>query len=43
MFTPYHVIMFGILLIIGFASILQMSEGEDGLRKKSKKDFKIKI
>ena len=33
MLTPYHVIMFGILLITGFASILQMSEGENGLRK----------
>lgn len=42
MFSPYHVIMFGILLITGFASILQMSEGEKGLRKKNK-DFKIKI
>ncbi len=33
MFTPYHVIMFGILLTTGFASILQLSEGENGLRK----------
>ncbi|WP_269610559.1 hypothetical protein [Prochlorococcus marinus] len=37
MFTPYHVIMFGILLITGFALILQMSEGEDGLRKNQSK------
>jgi hypothetical protein len=39
MFTPYHVIMFGILLITGFASIHQISEGEDGIRKKIKQRF----
>ena len=44
MFTPYHAIMFGILLITGFASIFQMSEGENGLRKiKERKISKIKI
>ena len=43
MFTPYHVIMFGILLITGFASILQMSEGEDGLRKNQTKISKSKF
>ena len=37
MFSPYHVIMFGILLMTGFASILQMSEGENGLRKNQAK------
>ena len=37
MFTPYHVIMFGILLITGFASILQMSKGEKGLTKNQTK------
>ena len=42
MFTPYHVIMFGILLITGFASILQMPEEEKGLRK-NQENFKIKI
>ena len=41
--TPYHVIMFGILLIIGFASILQMSEGENGLRKNQAKISKTKF
>ena len=43
MFTPYHVIMFGILLITGFASILQMSEGENGLRKNQAKISKSKF
>ena len=33
MLTPYHAIMFGILLITGSASIFQMSEGEKGLTK----------
>ena len=33
MFTPYHAIMFGILLITGSASIFQMSVGEKGLTK----------
>ena len=42
-FTPYHVIMFGILLITGFASILQMSEGENGLRKIQAKISKSKF
>ena len=37
MFTPYHAIMFGILLITGSASIFQMSEGENGLRKNQSK------
>jgi len=35
--------MFGILLITGFASILQMSEGEKGLRKKLTKISKSKF
>ena len=43
MFSPYHVIMFGILLITGFASILQMSEGEDVLRKNQTKVSKSKF
>ena len=43
MFSPYHVIMFGILLITGFASILQMSEGENGLRKNQAKISKSKF
>ena len=43
MFTSDHVIMFGILLITGFASILQMSEGENGLRKNQVKISKSKI
>ncbi len=33
MFTPYHAIVFGILLKKVSASIFQMSEGEKGLRK----------
>ena len=37
MFTPYHAIMFGILLITGSASIFQMSEGEKGLTKNQTK------
>jgi len=43
MFSPYHVIMFGILLITGFASILQMSEGESGLSKNQEKISKSKF
>jgi len=43
MFTPYHVIMFGILLITSFASILQMSEVKDGLRKNQAKISKSKF
>ena len=35
--------MFGILLITGFASILQMSEGEKGLRKNQAKISKSKF
>jgi len=35
--------MFGILLITGSASIFQMSEKENGLRKNNKKEFKIEI
>ena len=37
MFTPYHAIMFGILLITGSASIFQMSKGEKGLTKNQTK------
>ena len=33
MFTPYHAIIFGILLITSSASIFQMSKGEKGLTK----------
>jgi len=43
MFTPYHAIMFGILLITGTASIFQISEEGNGLRKKSKKISKSKF
>jgi len=43
MFSPYHVIMFGILLITGFASILQMSKGENGLRKNQAKFSKSRF
>ena len=43
MSSPYHVIMFGILLITGFASILQMSEGENSLRKNEAKISKSKF
>ena len=43
MVSPYHVIMFGILLITGFASILQMTEGENGLRKNQTKISKSKF
>jgi len=43
MFSPYHVIMFGILLTSCFASILQISEGENGLRKNQKKISKSKF
>ena len=43
MFTPYHAIMFGILLITGSASILQMPEREDGLRKNQAKISKSKF
>ena len=43
MFTPYHVKMLGILLTTGFASILQMSEGENGLRKNQGKISKSKF
>lgn len=43
MFSPYHVIMFGILLITGFASILQMAEGDNGLRKNQRKNSKSKF
>ncbi len=43
MLSPYHVIMFGILLITGFASILLMSEGEEGLRKNKAKISKSKF
>jgi len=42
MFTPYHAIMFGILLITGSASIFQMSEGEKGLTK-TNQDIKTQI
>ena len=41
--TTYHVNMFGLLLTTGFASILQMSEGEDGLRKNQVKIKKLKF
>tara|TARA_B100000214_G_C23589262_1_gene455495 strand:+ start:385 stop:519 length:135 start_codon:yes stop_codon:yes gene_type:complete len=37
MFTPYHAIMFRILLIMGSASIFQMSEGENGIEKIKKR------
>ena len=43
MFTPYHVIMFAILLIIGSAIIFQLSEGKDGLVKKQRKQLKSKF
>ena len=43
MFTPYHAIMFGILLITGSASIFQMSEGDNGLGKNQKKNSKSKF
>ena len=43
MFSPYNVIMFGILLLTGFASILQMSEGENGLRRNQAKISKSKF
>ena len=43
MSTPYHVIMFGILLITGLGSILQMSEGENDLRKNQAKISKSKF
>ena len=43
MSNPYDVIMFGILLITGFASILQMSEGKDGIRKNQAKISKSKF
>ena len=43
MFTPYNVIMFGILLITSFTAILQMSEGENGLRKNQAKISKSKF
>ena len=31
MFTPYHAILFAILLIDGSAAIIQTSEGDDSL------------
>ena len=37
MFTPYHAIMFGILLITGSASIFKMSVDEKGLNKNQTK------
>ena len=43
MFTLYHAIMFGILLITGSASIFQMSEGEKGLTKSQTKISKPKF
>ena len=43
MFTPYHAIMFGILLITGSASIFHMWEGENGLRKNQTKISKSKF
>ena len=43
MLSPYRVIMSGILLITGFASTLQMSEGENGLRKNQTKIQKSKF
>ena len=43
MFTPYHAIMFGILLIISSTSIIQMSKGEKGLAKNQTKISKPKF
>ena len=37
MFTPYHAIMFGVLMITGSASIFQISKGEKGLTKNQTK------
>ena len=41
--TPYHVIMYGILLITCSASIFQMSVGGNGLREKQLKISKFDL
>ena len=43
MFSPFHAIMIGILLILGPASIIKTSEGDDGLVKNQSKSSKLKF